>query len=121
MKAMDLLSPNPTIKAALDALASLTAERRQRDLHLASMVSAEMHDTAKAIATRHAVSADAVLADLLDAPSGFMSNMHTPEGLAGLGAFYAETLDANTPASVVTVRLLTTWNPKSDTRSGGKE
>src|SRR3546814_4667729 len=77
MKAMDLLSPNPTIKAALDALASLTAERRQRDLHLARMVSAEMHDTAKAIATRHDVSADAVLADLLDAPS--RSEEHTSE------------------------------------------
>lgn len=100
---MDLLSPNPTIKAALDALASLTAERRQRDLHLARMVSAEMHDTAKAIAARHDVSADAVLADLLDAPSGFLSNMDTPEGLAGLGAFYAEKFDGDTSASVVTV------------------
>src|SRR3546814_9462275 len=103
MKAMDLLSPNPTIKAALDALASLTAERRQRDLHLARMVSAEMHDTAKAIATRHDVSADAVLADLLDAPSGFLSNMDTPEGLAGLGAFYAEKFDGDTSASVVKI------------------
>src|SRR3546814_11112881 len=93
MKAMDLLSPNPTIKAALDAFASLTAERRQRDLHLARMVPAEMHDTAKAIATRHDVSDDAVLADMLDAPSGFLSNMDTPDVLAVFGAFYAEKSD----------------------------
>ncbi len=100
---MDLLTPNPTIRAALDALASLTAERRQRDLHLARMVSAEMHDTAKAIAAHHDVSADDVLADLINSPAGFLGNMDTPEGLASLGAYYAEQLGGNENARVVSV------------------
>lgn len=100
---MDLLTPNPTIKAALDALASLTAERRQRDIGLARMVSAEMHDAAKTIARHHNVSADDVLADLLDAPPGFLSNFDTPEGMAGLGAHYAEQLGGDEGARIVSV------------------
>lgn len=100
---MDLLTPNPTIKAALDALASLTAERQNRDLHLARMVSAEMHDAAKTIARHHNVSADDVLADLLAAPAGFLSNFDTPEGMAGLGAHYAEQLGGNECARIVSV------------------
>lgn len=100
---MDLLTPNPTIRAALDALASLTADRRQRDIELARMVSAEMHDAAKTIAHHHNVSADDVLADLMDAPPGFLSNFDTPEGMAGLGAHYAEQLGGDESARVVSV------------------
>lgn len=100
---MDAIFTNPTLKAALDALAELSAARKGGETAAVRMIRAEITHCARSIALHHNVAADDVMYDLIASAPGFLNNMDTPEGLANLGFYYAEQLGGDGSAPLVSV------------------